>query len=103
MPTEIAVPLDRARDGIVDSTGLAGFAEAVQPGEAPNSQSGKRRRRRPINLKPETLASRRLQGHYLNLMRKVPADSRELYKEMARELGREVAINAMEEAIAAAR
>jgi hypothetical protein len=36
-------------------------------------------------------------------MRKVPADSRELYKEMARELGREVAINAMEEAIAAAR
>jgi hypothetical protein len=104
MPTEIAMPIDRARDGVGESPEVADFARAVEPGEAPNPESGTRRpRRRVLNLKPETLASRRLQGHYLSLMRKVPADSRELYKEMARELGRDVAMKAMEEALAAAR
>lgn len=83
--------------------GLNPIAErgGVAPGESedpPRAGNG-RRRRRPMVLKPETLESRRQQGHYLNLIRQVPADTRELYKEMARELGRDVAIKAMQEAL----
>ncbi|HEX7121685.1 MAG TPA: hypothetical protein VF178_04880, partial [Gemmatimonadaceae bacterium] len=65
----------------------------------PDAAEGKRRRRRPIALSPETVASRRLQGQYLNLIRQIPAGSRESYKAIAREQGREVAIRAMEEAL----
>lgn len=69
------------------------------PASPPEAVEGKRRRRRPMNLSPETLASRRLQGQYLNLIRQVPAESRESFKTIAREQGRDVAIRAMEEAL----
>jgi ParB-like chromosome segregation protein Spo0J len=46
-------------------------------------------------LSPETQASRRLQGVYLNLIRRVPAGQRGRFKEIAQTNGREAAVKAI--------
>lgn len=59
-----------------------------------NGRSSVRRRpRKPVS--PETLASRQLQGRYLGLIRQVPERGRGKIKRMAKEQGREAAIQAM--------
>src|SRR3954469_6491000 len=59
--------------------------------------AGKRRRRARIT--PEQLASRQLQGRYLGLIRQIPANKRGQYQKIAKDSGREAAINAMKSAV----
>lgn len=44
---------------------------------------------------PEQLASRQLQGKFLSLIRRVPKTKRAFYSAMAKESGREAAVEAM--------
>jgi len=64
---------------------------------AASTGGGKRRRRARIT--PEQLASRQLQGRYLGLIRQIPASRRAQYQKIAKESGREAAINAMKSAV----
>ena len=71
-------------------------AMGASPAAAP-AAPGKRRRRARIT--PEQLASRQLQGRYLGLIRQIPASRRGQYQKIAKESGREAAINAMKSAV----
>jgi hypothetical protein len=53
------------------------------------------RRRRRSRITPEQLASRQLQGRYLGLIRQIPASTRAQSQKIAKERGREAAINEM--------
>lgn len=64
---------------------------------APSAAPAKRRRRAKIT--PEQLASRQLQGRYLGLIRQIPASRRAQYQKIAKDSGREAAINAMKSAV----
>jgi hypothetical protein len=57
------------------------------------------RRRRRSAITPEQLASRQLQGRYLGLIRQIPATRRGQYQRIAKERGREAAINAMKDTL----
>jgi hypothetical protein len=75
-------------------------AAAATAGASPAAVAaapGKRRRRARIT--PEQLASRQLQGRYLGLIRQIPASRRAQYQKIAKESGREAAINAMKSAV----
>lgn len=74
------------------ATSSAGGASAGAQGGA----KGGRKRRTAIT--PEQLASRQLQGRYLALVRRFPANKRAQYAKVAREKGREVAIREMKDA-----
>jgi hypothetical protein len=66
--------------------------------EEPRPSSVQRRKSpRPTDgsLSPATLASRRLQGQYLNLIRRIPAPQRSRYKQIALTKGREEAVRAL--------
>ena len=65
-------------------------------GEGGASTGAPRRRR---NLSPERRESLRLQGHYLALIRQVPARQRPQYKEMVEKRGKEAAIAALRRAV----
>src|SRR5438067_9154539 len=71
---------------------------AAAPSDAGASTGGVKRRRR-ARITPEQLASRQLQGRYLGLIRQVPASRRGQYQKIAKESGREAAINAMKSAV----
>jgi TolA-binding protein len=60
------------------------------------SQSTTRRRRR---VTPEQLASRQLQGRYLALVRRYPANRRAHFAKVAKERGREAAIKEMQDGL----
>ena len=66
-------------------------AAAAAPSAAP--AAGKRRRRTKITA--EQLASRQLQGRYLGLIRQIPASRRAAFQKIAKDRGREAAINEM--------
>ncbi len=74
----------------------AAAAAGASPAAAP-AAPGKRRRRARIT--PEQLASRQLQGRYLGLIRQIPASRRAQYQKIAKDSGREAAINAMKSAV----
>ncbi|MGZ4777733.1 MAG: hypothetical protein ACXV5L_00940 [Thermoanaerobaculia bacterium] len=60
----------------------------------------RRRRRRssgPVN--PQVLASRKLQGKYLSLIRRIPANRRAHYSRIAKEKGRETAIRELQSVV----
>jgi hypothetical protein len=57
--------------------------------------AGPVKRRRRARITPEQLASRQLQGRYLGLIRQIPASKRAQYQKIAKERGREAAINEM--------
>ncbi len=57
------------------------------------------KRRRRARITPEQLASRQLQGRYLGLIRQIPASRRGQFQKIAKEAGREAAINAMKSAV----
>jgi hypothetical protein len=79
----------------VASPAPAASAATSDAGAAPTT--GKRRRRARIT--PEQLASRQLQGRYLGLIRQIPANKRGQYQKIAKDSGREAAINAMKSAV----
>ena len=66
-------------------------------GQAPPSirarLAGRRKSTRAVS--PEVMASRRLQGQYLGLIRQIPARGRKQFKRIAAEQGREAAVNAL--------
>ncbi len=64
-------------------------------GEAAPARRGRRGRGRTA-ITPEQLASRRLQGRYLGLIRQIAASKRGLFQKTAKESGREAAIREME-------
>ena len=53
------------------------------------------KRRRRSRITAEQLASRQLQGRYLGLIRQIPASRRAAYQKIAKDRGREAAINEM--------
>ena len=62
--------------------------------EAPQPRRGKRRRKRQ-NLSPERIATLKLQGQYLAMMRKLSERQRAQYKKMFRERGLLATVNAL--------
>lgn len=70
----------------------AAAAEAAPAGR-------KRGRKARAAITPEQLASRQLQGRYLALVRRFPANKRVQYAKIAKDKGREVAIREMQDAI----
>jgi len=79
------------------SKNVASSASAAPSAVVAAPSAGKRRRRARIT--PEQLASRQLQGRYLGLIRQIPANKRGQYQKIAKESGREAAINAMKSAV----
>ena len=75
----------------------ASASAAPSGGGETSAPAGRRRRRARIT--PEQLASRQLQGRYLGLIRQIPATRRGQYQKIAKESGREAAINAMKSAV----
>jgi hypothetical protein len=63
------------------------------------SDRGSAPRRARVAPSPETLASRKLQGQYLGLMRQFTPDDRSRYQQMARDDGRQAAVTAMRSAL----
>lgn len=82
------------------SKNVASSAAAASTGgsDAGASTGGVKRRRR-ARITPEQLASRQLQGRYLGLIRQIPASRRAQYQKIAKDQGREAAINAMKSAV----
>lgn len=66
---------------------------------ASRAAAGKRRRRRSSKLTPQQMASRKLQGRYLGLIRQISAGQRPKYAKLAKDKGREAAIKEMESAV----
>jgi hypothetical protein len=56
-------------------------------------------KRAKAKITPEQLASRKLQGRYLGLIRQIPASRRAQYQKTAKERGREAAIRDMQTAL----
>lgn len=74
-----------------------GWRAASAPSAAPARGRRARRRRRPITA--EQLASRKLQGRYLGLIRQIAASQRGRYAKIAKERGREAAIREIQTAL----
>jgi hypothetical protein len=81
---------------VASSASSASSAPSV---DAPSSAPSTGKRRRRARITPEQLASRQLQGRYLGLIRQIPANKRGQYQKIAKESGREAAINAMKSAV----
>ena len=90
-----------------EATGEAirGAIQSVMPGRrrgrppGSGAQAGGTKRRRSGKITAEQLASRKLQGRYLGLIRQIPATRRATYQKIAKESGREAAIKAMATAL----
>jgi hypothetical protein len=88
------------RRGRPPGSGKKAAAAASAPAAAAaGTGGGVKRRRRRSRITPEQLASRQLQGRYLGLIRQIPATRRGQYQKIAKESGREAAINAMKSAV----
>ncbi len=72
-------------------------ARPGRPAAAPRAAAApaKRGRKRRAPITPEQLASRKLQGRYLGLIRQIPANKRAPFQKTAKEKGREAAIKDM--------
>ncbi len=81
------------------SKNVASSATAAPSSDAASSAPSTGKRRRRARITPEQLASRQLQGRYLGLIRQIPANKRGQYQKIAKESGREAAINAMKSAV----
>jgi hypothetical protein len=80
------------------SEAIRGVVSSVTPGRRrgrPPGSGAKRARRSKASITPEQLASRKLQGRYLGLIRQIPASRRGQYQKIAKEKGREAAIKEM--------
>jgi hypothetical protein len=65
----------------------------------PAAGRGGKRRRRAAKLSGPQLASRKLQGQYLGLIRQVPASQRSRYSKIVKDKGREAAIKELQSAV----
>lgn len=70
-------------------------AAAAAAPAAKASAKGGRRRGRKSAITPEQVASRKLQGRYLGLVRQFPPNKRAYFAKVARDKGREAAIKEM--------
>ena len=70
-------------------------AAAPAAASAPAAAVAPRKRRRRSRITAEQLASRQLQGRYLGLIRQIPASKRGQFQKIAKDRGREAAINEM--------
>ncbi len=70
--------------------------QAITPGRRGRPSGAAPRRRRRARITPEQLASRKLQGRYLGLIRQIPASRRGQYQKIAKDKGREAAIKEMQ-------
>jgi hypothetical protein len=68
-------------------------------GPRPGGGVGSNGRRRRRNLSPARRESLRLQGHYLALIRQIPARKRAQYKAIVEKSGKEAAIAALRRAV----
>ncbi|SRR5260221_10733168 len=75
-----------------------GWVSSGSPQAAPEAPRRRGRRARKA-ITPEQLASRKLQGRYLGLIRQIPASRRGQYQRIAKDESREAAIRAMEKAL----
>jgi hypothetical protein len=88
------------RRGRPPGSGKKAAAPAPPPMAAsPAAAAAPVKRRRRARITPEQLASRQLQGRYLGLIRQIPASRRGQYQKIAKDSGREAAINAMKSAV----
>lgn len=76
---------------------MPGKRRGRPPGSGTKAGGGAKRARAKIT--PEQLASRKLQGRYLGLIRQIPASRRSQYQKIAKERGREAAIKEMTSAL----
>jgi O6-methylguanine-DNA--protein-cysteine methyltransferase len=74
---------------------------ALLKGAITSSSSGGNPKRRRAVLSTSGAASRRLQGQYLGLIRQIPASQRGTFKKIAADKGREQAVRALRQALAA--
>jgi hypothetical protein len=70
-------------------------APAAAAAAAGASSAAPVKRRRRTKITAEQLASRQLQGRYLGLIRQIPASRRAAFQKIAKDRGREAAINEM--------
>jgi hypothetical protein len=84
---------------VASSAASAPAASSGGGSQEASASSGGGKRRRRTRITPEQLASRQLQGRYLGLIRQVPASRRAQYQKIAKDSGREAAINAMKSAV----
>jgi len=87
------------RRGRPRGTGRKAAPAAVATTSAPAAAAATGKRRRRSRITAEQLASRQLQGRYLGLIRQIPASKRAPYQRIAKEKGREAAINEMKSAV----
>jgi len=87
------------RRGRPPGSGKKAAAPAPLMAASPAAAAGPVKRRRRARITPEQLASRQLQGRYLGLIRQIPASRRGQYQKIAKDSGREAAINAMKSAV----
>jgi O6-methylguanine-DNA--protein-cysteine methyltransferase len=76
-------------------------ADAKRQGAADATQAAApaKRRKRTFTVTPAVLKSRELQGRYLPLLNRMPQGKRAYYAKLAKEKGREAAIQEMEAAL----
>jgi hypothetical protein len=91
-------PPGRPRQAASGSSSDASQGSSQGSPAQPASRPG-RKRRQGKELSAEQMASRKLQGRYLALVRQIPAARRGQYSKIAKESGREAAIQRMEEAL----
>src|SRR5262249_61624313 len=70
-----------------------------RPARVAGRRAARAVRRRVRRLSAAGLASRKLQGRYLGLIRQIPASQRGKYKKIAQEKSREAAIREIENAV----
>jgi hypothetical protein len=95
--TEIAT-LEQQLAFLRDASGQAG-ARTTSAGRSRQSTGGAADAPRRRNISPERREALRLQGHYLALIRQVPARQRGQYKAMVEKRGKEAAIAALRRAV----
>jgi hypothetical protein len=83
----------------VTRRGRPARAEAAPAPAGRKAAKAAPRTRRRNSVSPERLASRKLQGRYLALIRQIPANKRPQYAKVAKERGREAAIKEMQAAV----
>jgi hypothetical protein len=79
--------------------GGGGARRGRPPGGGAPRAAGGRKRRRTAPITAQQLASRKLQGRYLGLIRQIPSSQRSRYAKIAKDKGREAAIKEMQSAV----
>jgi hypothetical protein len=72
-------------------------AAATKQSAAPSASQPRRRRRGRKAITSDQMASRQLQGRYLSLVRRFPANKRPQFAKIAKDRGREAAIREMQQ------